>query len=42
MTVKDGLIVELHELFDTALVELVLNDNPTEKGTANVAKPFDF
>ena len=42
MTIKDGLIVELHELFDTALVELVLNDNPTEKGPSEVAKPFAF
>ena len=42
MTIKDGKIVELHELFDTALVELCLNDNPTEKGPSAVAKPFDF
>lgn len=42
MTIKDGLIVKLHELFDTALVELVLNDNPTEKGPSEVAKPFAF
>jgi ketosteroid isomerase-like protein len=42
MTIKDGLIVELHELFDTALVELCLNDNPTEKGPSEVAKPFVF
>ncbi len=42
MTIQDGKIAELHEFFDTALVELVLNDNPTAKGTTNVAKPFDF
>ena len=42
MTIKDGKIAELHELFDTALVELVLNDNPTVNGPSDVAKPFDF
>ena len=42
MTIKDGLITEMHELFDTALVELCLNDNPTEKGPSEVAKPFVF
>lgn len=35
-------ITELHEFYDTALVELVLNDNPTRKGMTEVAKPFDF
>ncbi|MEP2735111.1 MAG: nuclear transport factor 2 family protein [Erythrobacter sp.] len=42
MTVEDGKITELHELFDTALVELVLNDNPTKNGPSEVAKPFAF
>ncbi len=42
MTIKDGQITELHELFDTALVELVLNDNPTVNGTTHVTQPFDF
>ncbi|WP_108789330.1 nuclear transport factor 2 family protein [Erythrobacter sp. Alg231-14] len=42
MTIKDGKIVELHELFDTALVELALNDNPTHKGPSVVERPFDF
>ena len=42
MTIKDGLITEMHELFDTALVELCLNDNPTGKGPSEVAKPFAF
>ncbi|MEM1197179.1 MAG: nuclear transport factor 2 family protein [Pseudomonadota bacterium] len=42
MAIRDGLIVEMHELFDTALVELVLNDNPTAKGPSEVAKPFAF
>ena len=42
MTITDGLITEMHELFDTALVELCLNDNPTEKGPSEVAKPFAF
>ncbi len=42
MTIKDGIIVEMHELFDTALVELVLNDNPTEKGPSEVQQPFRF
>jgi len=42
MTIKDGIIVEMHELFDTALVELVLNDNPTTKGPSEVEQKFDF
>lgn len=42
MTIRDGLIVELHEFFDTALVELALNDNPTTKGPSSVQRPFDF
>jgi hypothetical protein len=42
MTIKDGIIVEMHELFDTALVELVLNDNPTAKGPSEVQQRFDF
>ncbi|MEM1051678.1 MAG: nuclear transport factor 2 family protein [Pseudomonadota bacterium] len=42
MTIENGKIVELHELFDTALVELALNDNPTVKGPSLVKKPFDF
>ncbi|MEO0462479.1 MAG: nuclear transport factor 2 family protein [Pseudomonadota bacterium] len=40
MTIRDGLIVELHEFFDTALVELALNDNPTTKGPTEVERPF--
>lgn len=42
MTIRDGKIAELHEFFDTALVELVLNDNPTEKGPTPQKRPFDF
>ena len=42
MTIRDGLIVELHEFFDTALVELALNDNPTMKGPGRPALPFTF
>ncbi len=42
MTIRDGKIAELHEFFDTALVELVLNDNPTERGTSAVQEPFRF
>ena len=42
MTIRDGLIVELHEFFDTALVELALNDNPTVKGPSLPAQPFTF
>lgn len=42
MTIRDGLIVELHEFFDTALVELALNDNPTVKGPSTPPKPFTF
>ncbi|MEL7199942.1 MAG: nuclear transport factor 2 family protein [Pseudomonadota bacterium] len=42
MTIRDGLIVELHEFFDTALVELALNDNPTGKGPSEVQRAFEF
>lgn len=42
MTIKDGKISELHEFFDTALVELALNNNPTEKGPSEVQRPFRF
>ncbi len=42
LTIRDGLITELHEFFDTALVELALNDNPTQKGPSEPARPFDF
>ncbi|MFN9496972.1 MAG: nuclear transport factor 2 family protein [Erythrobacteraceae bacterium] len=42
MTIRDGLIAELHEFFDTALVELALNDNPTHKGPSVPARPFAF
>ncbi|AOL22140.1 NTF2-like superfamily protein [Erythrobacter litoralis] len=42
MTIRDGRIAELHEFFDTALVELALNDNPTAKGPSEVARPFEF
>lgn len=41
---RDGVarIVELHEFYDTALVELVLNDNPTAKGVTEVQREFQF
>jgi uncharacterized protein len=42
LTIRDGLIAELHEFFDTALVELALNDNPTVKGPSVPARPFAF
>jgi ketosteroid isomerase-like protein len=42
MTIRDGLIAELHEFFDTALVELALNDNPTVKGPSMPGRPFAF
>jgi hypothetical protein len=42
LTIRDGLIAELHEFFDTALVELALNDNPTAKGPSVAARPFEF
>lgn len=42
MTIKNGKIVEMHELFDTALVELALNDNPTINGPSDIARPFEF
>lgn len=41
-TIRDGKIAELHEFYDTALVELVLNDNRTEKPPVEPAKPFTF
>ena len=42
LTIRDGLIAELHEFFDTALVELALNDNPTTKGPSVPVRPFAF
>ncbi len=42
LTIRDGLITELHEFFDTARVELALNDNPTMKGPSVPARPFAF
>ncbi|WP_430414153.1 nuclear transport factor 2 family protein [Parasphingorhabdus sp.] len=41
---RDGAlkIVELHEFYDTALVELVLNDNPTEKGVSTTQREFQY
>jgi hypothetical protein len=42
LTIRDGLIAELHEFFDTALVELALNDNPTAKGPSFRTRPFEF
>ena len=42
MTIEGGKIVELHEFFDTALVELALNDNPTVNGPSKVSRPFRF
>lgn len=42
LTIRDGLIVELHEFFDTALVELALNDNPTAKEPSMPVRPFEF
>lgn len=42
LTIRDGLIVQLHEFFDTALVELALNDNPTVKGPSVPVRPFAF
>ncbi|GAA4043227.1 nuclear transport factor 2 family protein [Parerythrobacter jejuensis] len=35
-------ITELHEFYDTALVERVLNDNPTAKPPVEPARPFRF
>ena len=35
-------IVELHEFFDTALVERALNDNPTLRLPSEPAHPFRF
>lgn len=42
MTIRDGQVAELHEFFDTALVELALNDNPTAKGPSEVQRAFQF
>lgn len=41
-TIADGEIVELHEFFDTALVELVLNDNPTRKAPTPQQRAFRY
>lgn len=40
--IREGKISELHEFYDTALVELVLNDNPTQKGTTPQERAFRF
>jgi hypothetical protein len=42
LTIRKGLVAELHEFFDTALVELALNDNPTIKGLTVPPRPFTF
>ena len=42
MTIRDGKIAELHEFFDTALVELALNGNPTQNGPSIPQRPFNF
>ncbi|MCR9280001.1 MAG: nuclear transport factor 2 family protein [Pseudomonadaceae bacterium] len=41
-TIEGGKIVELHEFYDTALVELVLNDNPTRKPPTPQQRAFRF
>ena len=41
-TIIDGKIAELHEFYDTALVELVLNDNPTQKPPTPQKRAFQF
>ena len=41
-TIESGEIVELHEFYDTAMVERVLNDNPTERPPTPQARPFTF
>ena len=41
-TIEDGQIVELHEFYDTALVERVLNDNPTQHPPTPQKRPFQF
>jgi ketosteroid isomerase-like protein len=41
-TIKDNRISELHEFYDTALVELVLNDNPTARPAVQPDRPFRF
>jgi hypothetical protein len=42
MTIREGKVAELHEFFDTALVELALNDNPTAKSPSIPDRPFAF
>jgi ketosteroid isomerase-like protein len=41
-TIREGAISELHEFYDTALVELVLNDNPTQKPATPQVRAFQF
>ena len=41
-TIESGEIVELHEFYDTAMVERVLNDNPTERPPTPQSRPFTF
>lgn len=41
-TIAGDMITELHEFYDTALVELVLNDNPTQKPPTPQSRPFRF
>lgn len=41
-TITDGLIAEMHEFFDTVLVELVLNDNPLKGPMTPNQRFFSF
>ena len=41
-TITNGAISELHEFYDTALVELVLNNNPTQKPPTPPAREFRY
>lgn len=41
-TIREGLIVEVHEIFDTVLVEKVLFDNPLQRPRTKPDQPFGF
>ncbi len=41
-TIEDGLIVETHEFFDSALAEAALYNNPLKTPREDPEAPFDF
>ena len=41
-TIRDGKIVEMHNFFDTVLVEQCLFDNPLTRPEASLADPLQI